>query len=485
MAQSGRIEKPEEQWHPARLIPVSGIRGEKEQEQRATSALLAVMAIVPSFGKAVLAYVGAPPGRVSTYTEVHFEDDDGTAIPDGAIIAEWGSKRWVCLVEVKTGDGELTAEQVNRYMKIAIDNGFDAVLTISNQIVSSSDALPFAPSKPLVKKLKTVRHLSWFRILTEAVTQHQHHGVTDPEQAWILGQLIDYLDHENSGAGGFDGMGASWVAVRNAIRQKTLQPGDKGITEVAGDWVQFIEYLCLGLRQKLGRDVTPVYPRRSDPPSRLRAHMDNLGTHGKLEATIKVPDAVGNIHVEANLATRQVTTSVDVKAPQEGKAKTRVNWLLRQLKDVAPDVRIEVKFPHREITPAALVSEAQKSVEKLLLRNDPRRTPSAFVVAVTREMGEKRGKGRGSFTAVAREQVLDFYRDVVQNITAYHPKAPRLQEPEEGEAEKEQEGTTEQVATAGRPPMGQPEVQRPGGEEQTVPGDASHVNEDPISQDPL
>ena len=39
--------------------------------------------------------------------------------------------------------------------------------------------------------------------MTTAVMQHRYHGVSDPDQAWILGELIAYLDHENSGASGF------------------------------------------------------------------------------------------------------------------------------------------------------------------------------------------------------------------------------------------------------------------------------------------
>ncbi len=31
----------QEQWHPARLIPTAGIRGQEEQERRATLSLLA------------------------------------------------------------------------------------------------------------------------------------------------------------------------------------------------------------------------------------------------------------------------------------------------------------------------------------------------------------------------------------------------------------------------------------------------------------
>ena len=72
-------------------------------EQRATSSLLAVMKAVPQFGRAVLAPVGAPAGRISTFTEVQFVDEDvKLSIPDRAAVVEWGKKRWVCLIEVKT-----------------------------------------------------------------------------------------------------------------------------------------------------------------------------------------------------------------------------------------------------------------------------------------------------------------------------------------------------------------------------------------------
>src|SRR2546422_890584 len=56
--------KPEDGWRQARLIPTTGIGGQDEQEQRATSSLLAVMAAVPQFGRAILDLVGAPGGRI-------------------------------------------------------------------------------------------------------------------------------------------------------------------------------------------------------------------------------------------------------------------------------------------------------------------------------------------------------------------------------------------------------------------------------------
>ena len=82
-------------------------------------------------------------------------------------------------------------------------------------------------------------HLSWWRIITEAVMQHRFRGVSDPDQAWILGELIAYLDHENSGASGFQDMGERWVRVRDSARQGTLRSADPEVRAVAEKWEHF------------------------------------------------------------------------------------------------------------------------------------------------------------------------------------------------------------------------------------------------------
>ncbi len=52
--------------------------------------------------------------------------------------------------------------------------------------------------------------------MSEAVKEHTHRGVEDPEQAWILEELIRYLSHPKSGVLDFADMGESWTAVRDA-----------------------------------------------------------------------------------------------------------------------------------------------------------------------------------------------------------------------------------------------------------------------------
>lgn len=140
LAAARDVSSPEDTWQRARLLPTVGIKGQEEQERRATSSLLAVMHAVPEFGHALLRELGAPKSPIiKTFTEVRFKDAAGKSqIPDGAIVCERGKKRWSCLVEVKTGSAALRDEQVASYLDLARDNGFDGVLTISNQITAVS-----------------------------------------------------------------------------------------------------------------------------------------------------------------------------------------------------------------------------------------------------------------------------------------------------------------------------------------------------------
>lgn len=436
-----RVGAPEQdtlqEFAPARLISASGIKGTKEQEMRATSALLAVMSVVPSFGKNVLKAVEAPAGRITAYLETTFKTDEGgTARPDGLIVVERGKTRWSCLVEIKTGSTDLDSDQVNGYLGIAGREGIDAVLTVSNQITSASSDSPVTVDR---RRLRSVRlgHMSWFRILTEAVTEFEHHGVDDPEQAYILGDLIAYLGDERSGAAGFVGMGKDWVRVRDAARNRTLRQRDPGVAEVAENWAAFVEYMALRLRQRLGRKVEPAYSKSSSFKSRVGDHAASLGDSGKLEATIKVPDAVGPIDVTADLAALQVTTSARVKAPMEGRTRTRINWLTRQLKEAPDDVRITGRFLRTSKTTSLMVNDVREDPMALVLADDPKRDLVAFDVAMTRDMGIKNGKAKGSFVHTTMSQVSSFYGVVLQNIQPWQPKAPRLKEDPDAGTEAE------------------------------------------------
>jgi len=452
--------KPEDLWHEARLIPTTGIGGLAEQEQRATSALLAVLRAVPEFGRALLVQAGAPAGRIRSYIEVQFPDDTGKVPrPDGAVIVEWGKKRWIALLEVKTGGAPLVADQVNAYLDIAHARGYDAVLTISNQITASPDE---SPIKARHWKAVALRHLSWWLILTEARVQHGRHAIADPDQAWILDELIRYLESGRAGTGGFEDMGDRWVAVRDAAHQKTLRLADAGVNDVASHWEQLVEFIALEFTKDLRRRVVPGWPKELNAAARLDRNAHSLVESGQLHASLRVPDAVGPLDLEADLRARQVTASVSLEAPHAGKPKTRLTWLLRQLSDAPDNLRIEVHYPNVRDPERGLLRDVRLKPERLLLAADPNREPRTFRLLLCRDLGMKRGVGNGSFVSEVEHQAADFYRSVVQHLKPWRPPAPTLppQEQETMEvvgkptaARTEQSSTSEAAsAETGLPP---------------------------------
>lgn len=413
-------------WQAARLIPTSGINGQEEAERRATSALLAVLQAVAEFQTALLRPLGAPAGSLDAYIETPFTlADERTVFPDGVLHVSRGKTSWCALVEVKTHAAILEREQVENYLDVARDQGFDAVLTISNQLAPAPGLHPVQVDKRKLRKV-ALHHLSWAEILTAAVRTRVHHGVSDPDQAWILGELIRYLEHPRSGAFDFDDMGPSWVAVRDATTKGTLRGTDKGITEVASRWDQLLRFCALRLGRELGADVHVVMSRKdvADPPVRLSRFVDEFVESGTLSGSIRIPDAVGDLDVCCDLRAGTVSVSVEVTAPTEGRLPTRVNWILRQLRDAPGQIRID-----------GLLAGTRASTSELLdaIRNDPtvlidpgKRDFRSFRLTATSTLGAKRGTGRGGFIDSVLAAVDGFYGTVVQQLRPWTAKAPQL-----------------------------------------------------------
>jgi hypothetical protein len=391
---------------------------------------------VPEFGHALLKELGAPKSpSIETFAEVRFKDSAGkTVIPDGAIVCRRGKKTWTCLVEVKTGSARLRDDQVSSYLEVARDNGFDGVLTISTEITASSDESPVSVDG---RKLRStcLWHFSWWRVLTEAVVQQRYHGISDPDQEWVLSELIHYLSSEASGAVGFEDMGESWVPVRKSAHDGTLRLGDPATRDVAERWEQFTNYLALSLSQELGASVVAHRPRTQSMAARIEEVAKSLGETGGMHSTLRIPDAVGALEIHTDLRSRQTTTSVAIDAPREGKQRARFNWLIKQLSDAHDDLRVEAAFPNARVTTAASLGSVREDPTILFYPPDPQREPRAFVLARSRPMGQKKGRAEGSFVRETSAQAVEFYRDLLQHLKPWTAPAPKLRsEPESTEA---------------------------------------------------
>ncbi|WP_273651711.1 TerD family protein [Cellulomonas fimi] len=421
-----------ETWQAARLFSISGVGTAEEQEKRATSALLATMTAVPAFGRALTSRFGAPAGAVETYLEVPFTLGESTVYPDGVLRVARGAKRWTALVEVKTGSGQLRREQVEHYLDVARQEGYDTLVTLSNDIAPQPGEHPVVVDRRKLRKV-TITHLSWAEVLHEATFTLNHRGVGDALQAWILAELIRYLEHPRSGAGTFDDMGPAWVPVREAIHAGTLRATDRKVPAVADTWTRLVRQVCLRLGSDLGVTVTQSMPRRlaTDSAARIQAIVGRLAADGVLEAVLKVPQAAGPLTITADLRTSQVRIGIDLDAPQEGTAQRRISWLVRQLKDAPDAVLVEARFAGRPDTACERLADVRANASVLL--PDRSAEITAFRLTLASVMGTKRSGIRGAFVPSVTTAVEAFYSSVVQSLRPWQPAAPKL--PEEVRAE--------------------------------------------------
>jgi hypothetical protein len=430
----------QERWQQARLIPTSGITGTDEAERRATSALLSVIGSVKEFGVAMTKPLGAPTGPIEAFIEVPFKtgpDGDQTVIPDGLLRCGRANKTWTALVEVKTGSSQLEKLQIESYLDVARDQGYDVVLTISNELAPAPGMHPVDVDKRKLKKV-ALHHVSWAEVLTIAVQQRVHRGVSDPDQAWILGELIRYLEHPKSGALDFSDMGQEWVAVREAVATGTLRSNDKSLNSVVHRWEQLLRFEALRLGRELGVDAQVQISRKelAEPSIRFAAQAKSLVNDGTLTGTIRIPDAAAPLDVVADIRSGRVTVSIHVDAPRDGRPATRVNWLIRQLKDAPGAIRIDGFISPSKSTTSELLTKVREVPTSLL---DPAgKELKAFRVAAVSPLGTKRGVGQGSFIDSVVAAIDGFYGGAVQGLRLWTAKAPQL--PAKGLTAAEQAG---------------------------------------------
>jgi hypothetical protein len=228
------------------------------------------------------------------------------------------------------------------------------------------------------------------------VLQKEYRGISDPDQAYILGELIRYLSDPRSGAVSFDSMGPGWTRVREAARQGTLRRTDADVAAVAARWDDLIRFLCLELTKDLGRDVKQTLgAKERTPATRLTALQQSLAESGRLQAQLQIPNADGPLEIVADIRSRQVIVSTRIDAPRRGTSRGRVSWLLRQLQEAPDDLAIEAKVARSQSSLATPLRLAREAPEELY--PESKKEIRQFVVSRTRNMGVKRDASKGSF----------------------------------------------------------------------------------------
>ncbi|MCA0435910.1 MAG: hypothetical protein LCH98_05405 [Actinobacteria bacterium] len=417
----------DEIWQHARLFPTTGIPDVQEQDRRAAAALLAVMAGVREFGRFITDQAGAPRGTLEAFVGVPFTLGKKRVVADGLLRVTRGGTTWTALVEVKTGPQCLRPEDLERRLDLAREQGFNAVLSLSNEVSSSPGLHPTRIDRAKVRNVG-LYHLAWSQVIAEAVRQKQRRGATDPDQGWILGELVHYLVDPVSGGLDFSDMGASWDAVRKATKAGAIRSTDKGLRDVVGRWDGLLRCTALQLGRTSGQDVNHALSRReiSDPSSRTEFLVNQAVARGTLTGSIAIASFGGPIDVTVDLRGDLVTCAVDIAAPAAGRPATWVKGLLRQLAEAPETVCVQARGRHDDAGGTA------QSLQDLRVKPDGLLADLAMdlrgvTVSMAAPMGPKPGLGRGSFIRSVEDTVNVFYRDVIRHLTA----APTHADPEE------------------------------------------------------
>ncbi|MFE9409038.1 TerD family protein [Streptomyces sp. NPDC006704] len=417
-------------WRGARLFPASSLKSDREREMRATSVLLAVMSQVPEFGRRLTAAFGAPSGRMEAFTEVTLPHGDSPKRPDGVIRVERAGKLWTALVETKTNGNSLKSEQIQDYVNIAAHRGYEAVITLSNDVALEGSSLVEVKTDGRRKHKVALWHLSWAEVTHQAQLLIRHEGVRNEAHAWLLQELLHYLQHDNSGCHGFQNMGPAWVPVRNGIDEETLTPGDPRSVQVVESWERLIRQVCLRLGGELGTKVVPVQRARrgTDPVSRRAELAHRLCVDGQLSAEIRVEGAPGVLGVVADLRVGRLRTSIEIAAPEQGYPLSWVKRLMRQLAEAPADLHVQTLLEGDAVGPRGTLEKLRPEPGDLLPKGSEKIT--GFRLSLAKSVGGARGNAETGFIRGVDAAVDLFHSRVVTRLERPRPVQRRAATPE-------------------------------------------------------
>ena len=414
----------------ARLIPTVA---DSRKEERIVSVLLATLSVVHPFAEQLLERFGVKMGKTSDlrgYTEVEFVTSDGSSRdrPDGVLSLLTRKSRWTALLEAKIDTSEIREEQVQRYAEIARDYGVDAVITLSNQLAPLPSHVPYVLPKRLSNRV-ALFHVSWISILTQASLILRDSDELNRDQAFLLNEMARYFEHPHSGVKRFDQMNSEWrPLVLGTRHDQQFKRSSPEIENTVASWHQEERDLCLILSRRIGKRVSIRLSRKhqADAALRLRDACDSLIASQELRCAFSIPNTASDLEATANLQRRTISCSMKLNAPGDKKrAGARINWLVRQLRDVdGDDVLVRAFWLGRGRATQAPLSEI-KTDPTCLEGGGADAAPTSFEVLMIKDLAG-RFSGRRTFIEDLENLIPEFYDRIGQNLRPWSPPPPSI-----------------------------------------------------------
>lgn len=414
---------------PARLFPVYP---ESCKEQKSLSIVLASMVSVRPFAEQMLSHLGIKVGKrttVSCFTEVTLTNEiKGLKDrPDGLIVIESAGRSWSALVEAKIGKNKVESDQLERYLELARANKVDAVITVTNELTPAPTLHPTSVNKSFLKYV-SLFHFSWASILTTAflLAAAKKSPFENDDEAYIISELIRYLEHPNSGRIPLDQMNQDWPKiVANVQAGHPVNSKAPEIQEMISAWHQESRDVALSMTRKLKEPVLLAITRSklADRDDWVESEIKQFSDSKVLSFELDIPNAASKISVESDFLRRAIRASMKLQAPGDKASNgAKLNWLLRQL-GKAELSRIIIRCITRgkgqnfgamahELDPK---SEEIKRLAEIV----------SFQVEMSADLGAK-FNSRKKFIEELEGLVPEFYENVGQHLQAWIAPPPKM-----------------------------------------------------------
>ena len=267
----------------------------------------------------------------------------------------------------------------------------------------------------------------------------------------MLRELVRFLEDDASGVSSGMRMSASWRDVCDAVHKGSpLKKSDPSVVDAVSDWHELVRYLSIRLSVSLGESCSVWLPRKhaTDPALRLSDDVGALVSSQELSNTIDVPKAAGRVDIKVSLTRKTLDLKVNVETPKDVKQqRAAINFVLSQYKALEDsDLQFRVNWPRRvQSTELSLNDALDEELRKTLIPENFRELPNSVDLIRVVDLGGKLKTGNG-LPEIAEMEITKFYREAVQGLQKWIPKAPKVRTPK-AKTEDSQPSSTDSLVS--------------------------------------
>ena len=415
---SGKI-----QAQPIRLIPTY----KTGDEMALTSIFLSTLRLVKEYRDSLFKEIKlSRNGRIHYFSEVCIPELDPGRIDGLILIESKGVIMDAAFFEMKHKAHIQDEEQITQYLSICKTLKVNKLITVSNEFVTNPLESPLSVKVP---KNITLYHFSWTYLITKGqiLLFKNDTNIEDDDQVEIMREVLHYFENPLSGVKGYTQMKPGWKELAENVRNgKPLSKEDAYIKEAVTSWQEEEKDVALMLSRRLG---VVVNLKNRDIQSDVKKVVDDQS----LQSSLSIKDSVSEIKVRADFTTRVLSMAVTVTPPQDKGTVARITWIGKQLETCnkkSPDlfdklskdiwIEADIRYVRNHLMVSLKDLDTLQEVAK-------GKDIQSFNIILNQGFGPNFSSPK-KFVELLEKMSLNYYEGIVQHLSNWIPKAPKLSE---------------------------------------------------------